>query len=81
LTKREVILQIPKGIHLRVAGLLAKKATEFKSEIFIEHQEMSVNCKSVMSIAVLGAMTGDELIVSANGEDENLAILSICSII
>lgn len=81
MTKRSTILGIPKGIHLRIAGTLAKRANEFESDIFIEHNNLKVNCKSVMSIAVLGAMTGDKIIVSANGKDESKAILSICSII
>jgi glutamate 5-kinase len=32
-----------------------------------------------MGVAVLGAMTGDKLVVSANGKDEVKALLSICS--
>lgn len=77
MTKKEVILGIPKGIHLRVAGAIAKKANDFESEIFIEHNNMEVNCKSVMGVAVLGAMQGDNLVISANGPDENKALLTL----
>jgi phosphocarrier protein HPr len=79
MTKKEAILSIPKGIHLRIAGSLARKAGEFESEIFLEYNNMNVNCKSVMGVATLGAMTGDKIIVVAKGIDESRACLSICA--
>ncbi len=79
MTKKEAILSIPKGVHLRIAGALAKKAGEFESDIFLEYNNMNVNCKSVMGVATLGAMTGDVIIISALGIDESKACLSIYS--
>ncbi|MFW5800138.1 MAG: HPr family phosphocarrier protein, partial [Spirochaetota bacterium] len=79
MTKKAVVLRIPKGIHLRIAGSLAKKANEFKSDIYIEYKEAVADCKSVMGVAILGLMEGTELTISANGPDESKALLSICS--
>lgn len=79
MTKKETTLNIPKGIHLRVAGSLAKKASEFDCEVFIEYKDLTVNCKSVMSVAVLGVMEGDILKISAEGKDESKAVLSLLS--
>ncbi len=77
MTKKETTLNIPKGIHLRVAGSLAKKAGEFNCDVFIEYNDLTVNCKSVMSVAVLGVMEGDKLKISAEGKDESKAVLSL----
>lgn len=61
------------GIHARPAGMLAKEAKVFKSEILIEKNGKSVNATKLMMLMGLGVKCGDTVTVTVNGEDEDAA--------
>ncbi|MGN1086741.1 MAG: HPr family phosphocarrier protein [Porcipelethomonas sp.] len=61
------------GIHARPAGMLAKEAKGFKSEILIEKNGKSVNATKLMMLMGLGVKCGDTVTVTVNGEDEDAA--------
>ena len=61
------------GIHARPAGMLAKAAKEFRSEIFIEKNGKRVSLAKLMQVMSLGVKCGDTVTVSAEGEDEAIA--------
>ncbi len=67
----------PQGIHARPAGLLAKEAKAFASEITIAKDGNAVNCTRLMAVMGLGIRCGDTVTITANGEDEDAAIASI----
>ncbi len=61
------------GIHARPAGLLAKTAKAFKSDILIEKNGKAVNATKLMMLMSLGVKCGETVRVSAVGEDEEEA--------
>ena len=72
---REYVYTItdPEGIHARPAGLLAKEAKKFKSEILIEKGGKSVNATKLMMLMGLGVKCGETVTVTVTGEDEDTA--------
>lgn len=61
------------GIHARPAGMLAKEAKSFKSEILVEKGGKSVNATKLMMLMGLGVKCGDTVTVTVSGEDEDAA--------
>jgi phosphocarrier protein len=61
------------GIHARPAGLLAKKAKEYKSEITITKGEKSANATKLIALMGLSIKYNDTVTVSIFGEDEEKA--------
>ena len=61
------------GIHARPAGMLAKTAKGFKSEITIAKDGKSVACTKLMALMGMGIKCGDTITVMVNGEDEEAA--------
>ncbi len=61
------------GIHARPAGLLAKTAKNYESEITITKGEKSVVCTKLMALMGLGVKCGDTITVTVNGADEDAA--------
>lgn len=61
------------GLHARPAGLLAKKAKEFSSEITVEKSGKSVSATKLMMLMGLGIRHGDTVTVKINGSDEEEA--------
>ncbi len=62
------------GIHARPAGLLAKEAKNFKSEITIGKDGKNVNAERLMQVMGMGIKCGDTVTVSVSGEDEDEAV-------
>ena len=67
----------PVGIHARPAGMLAKLAKEFKSEILIKREGKTVNAAKLMMLMGLGVRCGDVITVTVSGEDEQEAAKAI----
>lgn len=61
------------GIHARPAGMLAKAAKAFKSEITIAKDGKAVGCTKLMALMGMGVKGGDTIIVTVDGEDEEAA--------
>lgn len=61
------------GIHARPAGLLAKTAKNYESEITITKNGRLVVCTKLMALMGLGVKCGDTVTVTVNGADEDAA--------
>lgn len=64
------VIKDAQGIHARPAGLLVKKAGNFKSSITIAKGEKSADLKKIFGIMGLGARQGEEIKITVSGEDE-----------
>ena len=63
----------PVGIHARPAGLLAKKAKEYASEIVLVKGEREANATRLMAVMGLCLKCGESVTVRITGEDEECA--------
>ena len=77
MTEKEVTIKNRAGIHARPAALIVQVANEFDSEIFMEKSGNKINAKSIMGIITLGAAYNTNLLVMAEGEDEEAAVAAI----
>ncbi len=73
----KVMVENRNGIHLRLSGELVKVASRFKSVLMIGREGELVNAKSMLGVAGLGAEFGAELLLSAEGADENEAFAAL----
>ena len=64
----------PQGIHARPAGLLVKKAGNFKSSVKLICGDKSSDCKKLFAVMGLGVKCGSEIKITADGEDEESAV-------
>ncbi len=65
------------GIHARPAGMLAKKAKEFQSEIIVSKGDKFVNATKLMALMGMGIKCGDTVTVTISGSDEEDACKAI----
>lgn len=61
------------GIHARPAGMLAKTAKTYDSEITITKGDKTVACSKLMALMGLGVKCGDTVTITVNGGDEAAA--------
>ncbi|PKM49218.1 MAG: HPr family phosphocarrier protein [Firmicutes bacterium HGW-Firmicutes-7] len=82
--KAMIKLQNEEGLHARPANLFSKTAMKFKSDIKILKNgdpRKVFNPKSILSILSMGAIKGDELTITAEGEDEEEAIAKVIDLV
>ena len=74
---KEVTIGLASGLEARPAAMLVQVASQFNSEIYVEIGKKKVNAKSIMGMMTLGLDSGEEIMLSANREDEEAAMSSI----
>lgn len=74
---KDMIIEIKTGLEPRPVAVLVQVASQFESSIFVEYENKKVNAKSIMGMMTLGLGVGENVVVSAEGEDEEAAIKSI----
>lgn len=65
------------GIHARPAGMLAKLAKSFTSKVTLTANGKSVDASKLMAVMGLGAKHGTEVVLQAEGADEEAAIAKL----
>ena len=69
------------GLHARASAKLTKLAGGFASEIHLSRTGRRVNAKSIMGVMMLAAGMGSEVLLEADGSDEQQAIQAIASLV
>ena len=67
----------PVGMHARPAGLLAKKASQYKSKITVIKDTKRADTRRLMMLMALGIKCGDKITVLVEGADEEEAAENI----
>ncbi len=62
------------GLHARPSSLFVQIATEYDSEIMVICDDEEINGKSIMGLMLLAAEQGRTLTITADGEDEGVAL-------
>ena len=72
--QRKFTIKNKHGLHTRAASMLADYTSKFFSDITIIKNDKQVDGKSIIGILTLAAAKGAELIIRAEGRDENEAL-------
>ena len=77
MTNKTVTVKLPNDADARPVAILVQIASKFESRIFIVDNNKKINAKSIMGMMTLNVESGEEISVSADGEDEDAALNSI----
>lgn len=72
--QKTVTITAPNGLHTRPAAQFVKEAKSFTSDITVEAAGKSANAKSLFKLQTLGLTQGTEVIIAAEGADEQKAV-------
>jgi phosphocarrier protein HPr len=70
------------GLHARAAAQLVRLANTFGGEITITRTDNgnAANAKSILNVLNLAAARGVELVITADGDDESVAVEAIMAL-
>ena len=71
------VVKDAEGLHARPAGLLAKQAARYQSDVFLLHKGKKVSAKKLFSIMGLAVKCSDAVTVQIEGPDEEQACQDI----
>jgi phosphocarrier protein HPr len=80
--ERRVVITNRLGLHARAAALLVRTASAFQSALRLERADgtASADAKSILSVLMLAASRGTELLVTAEGADEAEALSTLSAL-
>ena len=75
--KQVVTIEIASGLEARPVAMLVQVASQYDSEIYIMRDNKKVNAKSIMGMMTLDLPVGEQVVVTADGVDEEKAVNDI----
>ncbi len=81
MTKTTLRITNPTGLHARPAAQFVQKAAEFASRVRIAANNKVADAKSILSVMSLGLAYGTEIVVSADGQDEEECIEELTALV
>ena len=78
---RTVRIANPSGLHARPAAQIVERAMDFDAEVMIAAGAREANAISITQVIALGATVGDEVTVSATGDDATEAIDAVLTVL
>ena len=67
-------ISVISSLESRPAALFVQAASKFSSNINVRLDNKTVNAKSIMGIISLGILDGQEVVITADGEDAQQAV-------
>lgn len=77
MVEKSVTVQIKPGLQARQAALFVQEANKYNADIFLKRAGRQVNAKSIMGVMSLAISQGTEIILVADGNDEEQAISAL----
>ncbi len=74
---KNITIHIPNGLEARPIAMLVQVASQYDSAIYVVADHKKINAKSIMGMMSLGVHTGEEITITAEGEDEEEAVANI----
>ncbi len=75
--RKTVKVGLASGLAARPVAILVQIASQYESVIYMEIQDKRVNVKSLMGMMTLKIESGGDIIVTADGRDEEAAVNEI----
>ncbi len=79
--KREAKIVNKYGLHARPAMMFVELANRYSSSIEVSNGQLAVDAKSIMSVMRLAAVQGTTLIITADGEDADVAVSDLVKLV
>jgi catabolite repression HPr-like protein len=77
MVQKSIQIKLESGLEARPVAMLVQVASQFESSVYINADDKKVNAKSIMGMMSLGLDSGSEVLVVANGSDEEAAVTEI----
>ena len=81
MAERQVEVKLKSGLQARQAALFVQEANRYQADVYLQKDEKKVNAKSIMGIMSLAISKGSNVVISAEGSDEEQAVSGLIEMI
>ncbi|MBL7074029.1 HPr family phosphocarrier protein [candidate division KSB1 bacterium] len=81
MVERRVNIRNELGLHARPAAHFVKLAAQFQADVFLIKDGLRVNGKSIMGVMMLAAEMDSQIIIQAQGSDEDRALEALVKLV
>lgn len=75
--EQEITVSNRLGLHARASAKLVQLVASFKATVHLISKGREVNAQSIMGVMMLAAGMGTQLVVRAEGDDEQAALSAV----
>ena len=75
--ERTVKVAMTEGTEERPVAVLVQIASQYESQIHLVSDDKKINAKSIMGMMSMALLNGEEVVIDAEGEDEEAAAAAI----
>jgi catabolite repression HPr-like protein len=72
--EKRITVQLTSGLQARPAARFVQEANRFSADVFLEKSGKRINAKSIMGLMSVAVGSGEEILLIADGTDEEDAI-------
>ena len=77
MVQKSIQIKLETCLEARPVAMLVQVASQFESTVYLGSDNKKVNAKSIMGMMSMGLDSGAEVIVTADGVDEEEAVAEI----
>jgi len=81
MARRKVVICNKKGLHARAASRLVQVASDYSAEVCLLFGDKQADGKNIMSVMMLAASMGTEVVLKAEGHDAESALDALVQLI
>lgn len=74
---KEIQIALRNGLEARPVAMFVQTASQYKSNIYVNYHDKTINGKSIMGMMSLSLAQGEKITVSTEGPDEEDALKGI----
>ena len=78
---RRVRIANSRGLHARASRKFVDCAGQFQARVWVERDRIKVEADSIMELLMLAAGQGDEITISAEGAEAEVALEALAALI
>jgi len=69
------------GLHARASAKFTQLAAKFKSDVWLTRNGRRINAKSIMGVMMLAAGKGANVLLEADGPDEEACVAALAGLV
>jgi phosphocarrier protein HPr len=81
MVEQQIVIQNRLGLHARACSVFVKEAAKYASHVTLARDGLEVNGKSILGVMMLAAERGAELLLRAEGADEEAAMAGLVGVV
>mgnify|MGYP003289150922 CR=1 FL=1 len=74
MTQQTVVFQCEEALQMKAVAMLIQTASQYKSTIYMSRNGRRANAKSLLGMISLNIENGAEILIEADGADEQVAV-------